>query len=93
MQGVLTEEEQFNTLLLKNTANYGPYSDLIANDGVMTVNCRNINDMNIDDHLKWIHNILLDGIDGALFQTGYLRLGNAHLGGDLHLRFSFVKPQ
>ena len=60
MQGVLTEEEQFNTLLLKNTANYGPYSDLIANDGVMTVNCRNINDMNIDDHLKWIHNILLD---------------------------------
>ena len=63
MQGVLTEEEQFNTLLLKNTANYGPYSDLIANDGVMTVNCRNINDMNIDDHLKWIHNILLDGIN------------------------------
>ena len=43
MYGVMTEEEQYAELLLKNTANYGPYKDLVTGDGTMCINCRNIN--------------------------------------------------
>ena len=71
MYGVMTEEEQYAELLLKNTANYGPYKDLVTGDGTMCINCRNINDINIDDHLNWIYNILLDGINLEKVQ-GYM---------------------
>jgi hypothetical protein len=70
MYGIMTEEEQFQQLLLQNTANYGQYADLVTN-GSMHVNSRNINDMNIDEHIKSVYNILLDGINLSSVQ-GYL---------------------
>jgi hypothetical protein len=62
MYGIMTEEEQFQELLMNNTANYGQYADLVFN-GSMHVNSRNINDMNIDQHIRQVFNILLDGIN------------------------------
>ena len=81
MYGVMTEEEQYAELLLKNTANYGPYKDLVTGDGTMCINCRNINDINIDDHLNWIYNILLDGINlervqGYMLYVSFLDMAN-----------------
>ena len=34
-----------------------------------------------------------DGVDGPLFQAAHLGLRDAHLGGDLHLRLTLIKPQ
>ena len=42
--------------------NYGVYGELLEN-GKMDVYTKNLNEDNIDDHFKWIINILYDGIE------------------------------
>jgi hypothetical protein len=48
--------------------NYGIYKDLVEN-GEIDINTSILNTTNIDDHFKWIHNILSDGIEKPEIQS------------------------
>lgn len=54
-------------------SNYGPYSELLQT-GIYHVFTNQFNEDNIDDHFKWIINILYDGIEQDIVRKAKVRI-------------------